>query len=130
MVAQEMSQRDTYIGQSSPPTSSLYGLSDMLQRTIWHAEEMLGGKLPDKLYVQLDNCWRENKNNAVINWLTSLVERGLFPGGVEIGFLPKGHTHNECDQCASRLAIACRHRDIECPSQLYAILRDTSANGR
>lgn len=42
----------------------------------------------------------------------SLVDRGLFPGGVELCFLPKGHTHNEMDQHASRVSIGVRKRDV------------------
>ena len=31
------------------------------------------GRLPKKLYVQLDNCWRENKNKYVFAFLSDLV---------------------------------------------------------
>jgi hypothetical protein len=80
---------------------------ECLQRTLdW--VESVRGELPPMLYLQLDNCWRENKNNMLINWLASLVERGLFPGGIELGFLFVGHTHNEVDQIASRISIALR----------------------
>ena len=67
-----------------------------LQRTLVAAENVTG-ELPPKLYLQLDNC---SKNNVMLNWCASLVERGLFPGGLEIGFLPVGHTHTEVDQIA------------------------------
>lgn len=29
--------------------------------------------LPDTLYLQMDNCWRENKNQFVLNFLAVLV---------------------------------------------------------
>ncbi len=70
--------------------------------------EKLLGKLPPELHIQLDNCFRENKNSYVINWLGTLVERGLFPNGIYVSFLPVGHTHNEMDQVASRISIALR----------------------
>ena len=85
------------------------------------AAEKISGELPPVLYLQLDNCWRENKNNVLMNWCASLVERGLFPGGIEIGFLPVGHTHNEVDQIASRISIALRRRDILTPEHLIAL---------
>ena len=96
---------------------------ECLQRTLQWVEDVRG-ELPPTLYLQLDNCWRENKNNVLINWLASLVERGLFPGGIEVGFLPMGHTHNEVDQAASRISIALRRRDIHTAAQLMAMLKE------
>ena len=97
---------------------------ECLQRTLV-ATEKISGELPPVLYLQLDNCWRENKNNVLVNWCASLVERGLFPGGIEIGFLPVGHTHNEVDQIASRISIALRRRDILTPEHLIALLKES-----
>ena len=100
---------------------------ECLQRTLQWVEDVRG-ELPPQLYLQLDNCWRENKNNTLINWLASLVERGLFPGGIEVGFLPMGHTHNEVDQAASRISIALRRRDIHTAAQLMAMLKECFAD--
>lgn len=36
------------------------------------------GPLPPKLYLQLDNCWRENKNKFVFAFLAMLVKLGVF----------------------------------------------------
>ena len=36
------------------------------------------GGLPAKLYLQLDNCVRENKNKFVLTFLALLVEQGVF----------------------------------------------------
>ena len=99
---------------------------ECLHRTFTDVESRQG-KLPDVLYLQFDNCWRENKNCVMLNWCASLMERGLFPGGIEIGFLPKGHTHNECDQCASRLSVGLRHRDVKCRTQLNKLLDECYA---
>ena len=98
---------------------------ECLQRSLRHAEEQLNGRLPPVLYLQLDNCWRENKNRTLLNWLGSLVERGLFSEGIEVGFLPVGHTHNEVDQIASRISIAVRNRDIRTPLQMMALLKES-----
>jgi hypothetical protein len=73
---------------------------EIVQRSLKIAEKRLG-KLPPELYIQLDNCFRENKNSYLMNYLGTLCERGLFPGGVYVSFLPKGHTHNEMDQVAA-----------------------------
>jgi hypothetical protein len=41
-------------------------------------QEMTSEKLPSVLYVQLDNCFRENKNTYVLAWFAWLVERRVF----------------------------------------------------
>ena len=96
---------------------------ETLQRTLQAVEDSRG-ELPPLLYLQMDNCYRENKNVSLLNWCVSLVERTLFPAGIEIGFLPVGHTHNEVDQIASRISVALRHRDVTTPLQLCALLRE------
>jgi hypothetical protein len=62
---------------------------EILQRTLKRAEKLLG-KLPPQLHIQVDNCFRENKNSYVVNWLATLTERGLFPNGIFLSFLPQG----------------------------------------
>lgn len=47
------------------------------------------GSLPPVLFVQLDNCWRENKNKTMFGYLSWLVETGVF-NRVECGFFPVG----------------------------------------
>ncbi len=69
---------------------------ECLQRTFKRIEEE-EGSLPETLFLQLDNCWRENKNQFLLGYLTWLVDRGIFKD-VEISFLPKGHTHEDIDQ--------------------------------
>ena len=72
------------------------------------------GRLPKKLYIQLDNCWRENKNKYLFAFLGELVYRGIFDE-VIVSFLCKGHTHNENDQTFSVIATYLRnHNDIYC----------------
>ena len=45
--------------------------------------------LPKKLYLQMDNCGRENKNRFVISFLCYLVELKVFDE-VKMGFLMVG----------------------------------------
>ena len=49
---------------------------ETLYRQIKAEETRRGGTLPPTLYLQLDNCIRENKNTYVICYLCWLVERG------------------------------------------------------
>ena len=34
--------------------------------------------IPDRLYLQMDNCWRENKNQYVLAFLGVLVKLDIF----------------------------------------------------
>ncbi len=68
------------------------------------------GSLPRKFFVQMDNCSRENKNRYVFSYLEALVALDIFDV-VEAGFLPKGHTHEDVDQCFSQLSGRLKTRD-------------------
>jgi hypothetical protein len=72
---------------------------EVIQRTLRHLESQ--GPLPEVLYLQMDNCWRENKNRYLFGYLALLVFRRIFRT-VFIHFLPKGHTHEDIDQMFSR----------------------------
>jgi len=95
---------------------------ECLQRTLKRVEKARGGRLPDILYIQFDNCSREGKNTYMIAYLGWLVHRGVFVK-VYVSFHPKGHTHNECDQCASRMCVCLRWVDIMCRCELFKMMR-------
>jgi hypothetical protein len=90
---------------------------------ILKAVEKSRGTLAKTLYLQLDNCPRENKNTYIVAFCNWLVQRHVF-GTVELSFLPVSHTHNECDQVASRISFACRHNDICTRADLATIIRN------
>ena len=50
------------------------------------------GKFPPTLFLQLDNCYRENKNKIVLAFLGLLVAFDLVQV-VQNGYLMVGHTH-------------------------------------
>ena len=50
------------------------------------------GRLPPVLFLQADNCGRENKNRYLIAYLSSLIKKGIFKE-IYLSFLPVGHTH-------------------------------------
>ena len=94
---------------------------EVIQRTLKRLEKKRGGKLPKTLFLQMDNCTRENKNTAVMAYLSWLVERGVFDK-INVSFLPVGHTHNECDQVGSRYSIGVRHTTIGTREAMVEIL--------
>ena len=81
------------------------------------------GKLAKTLYLQLDNCPRENKNSYLVAFCNWLVQRHVFDT-IELSFLQVGHTHNECDQVAYRISFACRHNDVCTRGDLAKINRN------
>jgi hypothetical protein len=85
------------------------------------AEEKKRGRLPDTLFLQLDNCWRENKNTYSEKYLEWLCERGVHRI-INVGFLPVGHTHFDPDQLASRIGKAIQHGDITCIEKLLRVI--------
>jgi hypothetical protein len=94
-----------------------------LQDTLKHAEaEIYLNGLPETLYIQLDNYFRENKNTYVFSYLCWLVERGVFTQ-IFVSYLPTGHTHFPPDQVASRIAEYIRYRDVKTIDDYLGMLR-------
>lgn len=60
-------------------------------------------KLPEILFVQADNCTRENKNRYFMSYFQMLVACGVFVE-VQVSFLPIGHTHADIDQAFSSVS--------------------------
>ncbi|XP_066926716.1 uncharacterized protein [Clytia hemisphaerica] len=69
--------------------------------------------LPDTLYLQMDNCYRECKNQYVVSFLALLVHLEVFKK-IKLNFMMKGHTHDDIDQFFSRISTN--------PSNLLRIL--------
>ena len=61
------------------------------------------GRLPPILFLQADNCGRENKNKTIVRFLGHLVQENIIQEAHLI-FLPVGHTHAEIDQRFSVLS--------------------------
>ena len=51
-------------------------------------------ELPETLFLQLDNTWKQNKNQFMIGFAGCLVQWGIFKR-VVVSFLPVGHTHED-----------------------------------
>ncbi|XP_063439429.1 uncharacterized protein LOC134720824 isoform X3 [Mytilus trossulus] len=90
---------------------STYGFFDLFEYphsanlTISTLINILAGleDIPPVLYLQMDNCYRENKNRFVFGFLSLLVELGVFKK-VKVSFLMVGHTHEDVDQVFSRFS--------------------------
>ncbi len=61
------------------------------------AKKFIGAKpLPRKLFFQIDNCVKDNKNHHLLIFLFLLTPRKMFEE-VQLGFLIEGHTHEDID---------------------------------
>ena len=83
--------------------------------------------LPTHLLLQMDNCFRENKNRYVIAYLSLLVHRGVFKT-VQMNFLPVGHTHEDIDQVFSRLSVFMKSHNLLCEEDLHQLTQSTTPN--
>ena len=66
--------------------------------------------LPPILYMQLDNCWKNNKNRYVFCFWSMLVAKGIFEE-VFVSFLLVGHTHKDIDAMFGRWSMKLRKND-------------------
>jgi hypothetical protein len=55
---------------------------------------------PHTLYLQVDNCWRENKNTTMLHYLGLLLHFGWFKT-IEMYSLSPSHTYEDIDQIFS-----------------------------
>ncbi|XP_074659473.1 uncharacterized protein LOC141912156 [Tubulanus polymorphus] len=75
--------------------------------------------LPPTLYLQMDNCWRDNKNRFVFAFLHMLVQMRIFDK-IKVSFLMVGHTHEDIDQLFSRFSTYLNRHDAITMQQLMS----------
>src|SRR3569833_2991745 len=82
------------------------------------------GHPPQKLYIQADNCARENKNRYVLSWCCLMLLLGIIKE-VELSFLIVGHTHELIDQSFSGLKLWLRknYNDIITPDEFVDAIK-------
>lgn len=110
---------------------SLYTMTDEFETGANHVIERLHrtlsvkagkGKLTDILYLQVDNCTRENKNRYMFSYQESLIAWGVSTE-VFVSFLPIGHTHADIDQTFSCTSKRLRHNGSHTMRELIEELR-------
>lgn len=81
-------------------------------------------KLPPVLFVQADNCTRENKNRFFLAYFELLAANGVFKE-VQISFLPVGHTHTDIDQSFCSVATKLKTTDAITMEELLGSMRNS-----
>jgi hypothetical protein len=80
-------------------------------------KEQNNGAWPGTLYLQVDNCWKENKNVNMLCFLAMLVERGWF-NEIYLDSLTPGHTHENIDQLFSNFNLHYWKRGLQSPLEM------------
>lgn len=81
------------------------------------------GFLPPILFLQLDNCGKENKCNNFFAFLGQLIELKVFQE-IHVNFLPVGHTHSDIDQKYSVISFKLSQADAYTIQQLKDLVAD------
>ncbi|WAR04394.1 hypothetical protein MAR_019763 [Mya arenaria] len=82
-------------------------------------------KLPEVLYIQADNCARENKNRFMLGFCELLIRLEVFRE-VHLSFLMVGHTHEDIDAQFSVISKTLRKLDVETLPKLLQILPNST----
>ena len=67
--------------------------------------------LSRNLYLQLDNCAKDNKNQFLMAFMSMLTHGGVFKE-IQVGFLLVGHTHEDIDAYFSHFSKTLKNRNI------------------
>ena len=97
---------------------------EAIHRWLQCKTEECNGQLPATLFVQVDNCSRENKNKYFMAFMEMLVARGIFQS-VYVSFLPVGHTHEDIDQAFSCTSRFLRVHEAITPMELVQCLKQS-----
>ncbi|KAL3693005.1 hypothetical protein R1sor_006656 [Riccia sorocarpa] len=95
------------------------GAEEFLRPRESFSEERPFTKLPPTFYIQLDNSGKDNKNWAVMAFLSELVARRVFKI-VIASFLIVGHTHEDVDAFFSKINRALSGKHVSSIPQLLA----------
>lgn len=82
-----------------------------------------GRVLPPVLFLQLDNCARDNKNQLMFAFLGFLIYQKVFEE-IHVNYLPVGHTHCEIDQHFSVISRTTQQQDMIEPKHLFHAMKD------
>lgn len=79
--------------------------------------------LPKKLYLQLDNFAKDNKNQFLMAFLSMLTYRGVFKE-IQVGFLLVGRTHGDIDAYFSHLSKTLKSQNTYIVADLMMAFMD------
>lgn len=99
--------------------------AEVIIRSLSALCDSLGGSnLPLGYHLQQDNCYREGKNQFVINLLLLLQLIGAFRW-TACGYLRTGHSHEDVDMVFGQISRLLRGKKFETPDDLISLLKRT-----
>lgn len=84
--------------------------------------------MPLGLHLQQDNCYREGKNQFIVNFLLLLTVLGVYRW-TSLGFLRTAHSHDDIDQCFGQIARLLMGKCIANANEMVALLNDATMCG-
>ena len=90
-------------------------------------EQIEPSKWPHTLYLQVDNCWRENKNTTMLCYLGLLIQFGWFKN-IDMYSLAPGHTHEDIDQMFSTWHQHYWHKGLQSPLAILDFIKRAYPN--
>jgi hypothetical protein len=94
---------------------------EVVHRVLLHTLKM-EGKLPDVMFVQLDNTTKQCKSRYLMAYMASLLASGVFKR-ILVSFLPVGHTHEDVDQLFSTFSRALNFLNAYTREELAAVIK-------
>ncbi|KAL3675182.1 hypothetical protein R1sor_025130 [Riccia sorocarpa] len=107
----------TVLGPKHQTAAQFFNLDD----EVANSHDRPFKKLPSTFYIQLDNSGKDNKNWAVMSFLSELVMRGVFKT-VVMSFLIVGHTHEDVDAYFSKINMSLSHRQITSLPEILSMI--------
>jgi hypothetical protein len=80
--------------------------------------------LPKRLYLQLDNSTKDNKNRFIMAFYSLLTTTGIFKE-VTVGYLVVGHTHEDIDAYFSYLSKLLKQKNTYVIADLMKAFMDS-----
>lgn len=126
---QKRNTYEYYINLAHYPNDSNYTISLLHHKLckILQDATRANGVRPSILKVQVDNCWRENKNKYMLAYLSYLIHLKWFKE-IEMHSLIQGHTHEDIDQLFSLWTLGQRTFSYVSMSELREFLKNVYNN--
>jgi len=100
----------------------------LLMKTLVRVLETTG-RIPPILYLQMDNCWRENKNQYMMTFLSLLIKLKVFVK-IKLNFDLVGHTHEDIDQMFKVLNEYLKREHIPTFERLLELVQNGFVNNQ
>ena len=102
--------------------------AEIILRSLSALQQTLQGSqnLPLGYHLQQDNCYREGKNQYIVNLLLLLQILGVFRY-TSLGYLRTGHSHEDVDMVFGQISRLLRGKKFSTPGDLISLLETATS---